>query len=230
MKRIFAFLRRNRRRLLPTIRFAVIVFALGVLLFAPCLAMGADPVAAAKARASLALAAECDGDPVAAAKDRATLALATRAGSPCHGLCRDDYDDAIQDCKRTGKPMLLFVGGCDGVAKELPADWICVRQSEYQTPDVADPKSARILVLLRGDGSLQTPDRDRVYVRWSIPKATGASAIKSTVAHLIAPPSPVIAQPAIPPSPPSPAPAAWIVTAPPRPVVVASAPTVVCRT
>lgn len=200
MRRVNPF---RRRRQIAFARLAVATLVFAVLLFAPCFARAADPVTTAKikARAALSLAIELDSDGdeipstmVAIAKSRASQALKMTAGEGCDGRCRPDYAAALEEVRTTGKPMVVFVGGCEGAAKGLPSEWVCVRLDSYGSS--ADSNEPRIMILLRGNGHPATPDTKEVYVRQVMPKTSTTDEINIAVTAMIATPkqmaSPVV--------------------------------------
>lgn len=63
------------------------------------------------------------------------------------GRCRGDLDACRAESLRTGKPLVLFVGGCDGRVSELTDDAaIPCRIAEYAGDDRPDAEK-RIVIL-----------------------------------------------------------------------------------
>jgi hypothetical protein len=82
-----------------------------------------------------------------ARKARVAAALAGACGT-----CRSDLDEAKAESLKTGRPIVLFVGGCDGRAKEFrPEAAIYVAVAEYKP----DEKTGKRIVVLgpKSDGS-----------------------------------------------------------------------------
>jgi hypothetical protein len=180
MIRVFRHLRHLRRLVRPLALITVLLLASST--------KAADPMATAKARASLRLATACeDSSPVAVAKAKSLAALSLAASSSCGGRCREDYLAALAECRHTGKPLLLFVGGCGGLAKDLPVDWLHVRTDDY-----AGDASPRLLVMIRGNGLPETPDPNVVYVRHHVAAAVTPAGIMAIVESSMKPSQPVV--------------------------------------
>lgn len=86
-------------------------------------------------------------DSAAAARERRVkVALALEFAAGC-GKCRGDLEEARIESLHYGKPLVLFVGGCDGRAAELPDGVIPCRVSEYAGDGAKEPTKKRILII-----------------------------------------------------------------------------------
>lgn len=128
------------------------------------------------------------GDPETELRVRVAIAIAAAAAEPtavasttpdCGGICRTDLDACRAESLRTGRPIVLFVGGptCDGRAATLPANAIACRTFEYDG-DGGRPSAARVVILHRGTGRPEGgPDPARLYVRATLTGEAPAAAI-----------------------------------------------------
>ena len=115
---------------------------------------------------SLAIANQPEAD--SARKARVALALAGGCGT-----CRVDLDECRADALRTGKPLVLFIGGCDGRAKELDTSAIYCRVAEYKI----ESKPVEGVVVL---GKLKG-EKDALFILAQLPKASTSAEIREAV-------------------------------------------------
>ncbi|MBX3397478.1 MAG: hypothetical protein KF873_01945 [Gemmataceae bacterium] len=128
------------------------------------------------------------GDPDTELRVRVAIAIAAAAAEPtavaspaadCGGICRTDLDACRTESLRTGRPIVLFVGGptCEGRAAALPANAIACRTLEYDG-DGGRPTAKRVVILHRGTGRPEGgPDPARLYVRAALAGDAPAAAI-----------------------------------------------------
>lgn len=104
----------------------------------------------------------------AARKVRVALALSGGCGT-----CRVDVEECRADAIRTGKPLVLFVGGCDGRAKELDGAAIYCRVAEYR---IESKPVVGIVVLGKLKG-----EKDALFILAQLPKASTPAEIRAAV-------------------------------------------------
>lgn len=104
-----------------------------------------------------------------ARKVRVALALAGGCGA-----CRDDLDGARADALKQNKPLVLFVGGCDGRAKELDSAAIYCRVPEYRI----EGKPVEGIVIL---GQMKSEKPGAMYILGQLAKTATLADIRQAV-------------------------------------------------
>jgi hypothetical protein len=124
---------------------------------------------------------DAKADDDAQRRARAAIALSAppprvSADSEC-GLCKTDVNAVRKVALDTGKVMVLFVGGCEGRAKDLLGTGsVFARVDEYKADKCADPKAKRMIVVSR-DG----PDGEDLLIRCTLPCETPIEKVKEKV-------------------------------------------------
>lgn len=105
---------------------------------------------------------------------RVALALSVADGVAGCGKCRGDLDECRLECFKTGQPMVLFVGGCDGRAQELPPGIIPCRVPTYPGDKRGSEKRILVIGPKAGDG-------ESLYIWETLPADVSAEKLRAAL-------------------------------------------------
>jgi hypothetical protein len=109
-----------------------------------------------------------------ARKVRVALAIASGCGK-----CRGDLEECRAESLAKGKPIVIFVGGCDGRAGELFPDVIPCRVDTYSGDDRAAGDRRIVIVGPKAD------DAGKLYIWATLPATSSVGTLAKSIAEAV---------------------------------------------